>query len=64
MKYILLGHGCGLASDYVNANNNNANWGLRNVNGTNVNNNNLYNSNGNENSNGVRPVDSKKLWYG
>lgn len=65
-KYlIILGHGCRLASDYANANNNNANWGLRNVNNGGVNNNNLYNSNGNENnnSNGVRPVDSKKLWY-
>ena len=63
--YILLGHGCRLASPYTNANNNNVNWGLRNVNNGNVNNNNLCNSNDNENNlgYGVCPVDSKKLWY-
>lgn len=59
------GHGCGLASPYANANDNNVNWGIRNVNDGYINNNNLYNSNGNTNNNnyGVRPVDSKKLWY-
>lgn len=53
-----------LASSYVNANEGNANFGLRNVNEGNVNNNNLWNSNNGENSNtnGVRPVASKKLW--
>ena len=54
-----------LASSYVNANSNNSNFGLRNVNSDgNVNNYNLWNSNGNTNnpSLGVRAVASKKLW--
>lgn len=53
-----------LASPYVNANENYANFGLRNVNNGNVNGNNFVNSNGdyNNNDNGVRAVASKKLW--
>lgn len=53
-----------LASPYVNANENYANFGLRNVNNGNVNGYNFVNSNGNDNgnSNGVRVVASKKLW--
>ena len=54
-----------LASRYVNANPNNVNFGMRNVNDGNLNGNNLVNSNGNTNSpsNAVRAVDSKNWGY-
>lgn len=56
-----------LASSYVNANEGNVNWGFFNVNGDEVNNDeNFWNSNDGANNTyyGLRPVASKKLWYG
>lgn len=54
-----------LASRYANCNSTNANFGLRNVNNSNLNGNNMFNSNGttNSNNNRVRPVDSINCGY-